>query len=224
MIQSNDLFKRVKSLFIVSEGNDTTNVSSSSDSKRNEIGSNPTTKTVFSSDDKEVGFNEKHIELLMSALENNNIDGFDYLEYKNSLLSISSVITDESMRFKSAYEMAKTMGMDKKKLLDSANFYLNILSGEQKKFMDALENQKARQIETRVNTIGNLEKNIAEKKKMIENLNNELESISGQMLKLKQEINEEVQKIETTNKQFLASYNHVTGQITGDIEKINQNI
>lgn len=224
MIQSNDLFKRVKSLFIVSEGNNTTNVSSSSDSKRNEIGSNPTTKTVFSSDDKEVGFNEKHIELLMSALEHNNIDGFDYLEYKNSLLSISSVITDESMRFKSAYEMAKTMGMDKKKLLDSANFYLNILSGEQKKFMDALENQKARQIETRVNTIGNLEKNIAEKKKMIENLNKELESISDQMLKLKQEINEEVQKIEITNKQFLASYNHVTGQITGDIEKINQNI
>ena len=224
MIQSNDLFKRVKSLFIVSDGKDTSNVSSSPDTKSSDVASNQNKKVNFTPVDKEAGFNEKHIELLMSALEHNNIDGFDYLEYKNSLLSISSVITDESMRFKSAYEMAKTMGMDKKKLLDSANFYLNILNGEQKKFMDALENQKTRQIETRVNTIENLEKSIAEKKKMIESLSNELESINGQMSKLKQEINEEVQKIETTNNQFLASYNHVTGQITGDIEKINENI
>lgn len=224
MIQSNDLFKKVKSLFIVSAGDDAANESSTPDSKSSTTTSNQSIKVNIAPIDNEAGFNEKHIELLMSALQHNNIDGFDYLEYKNSLLSISSVITDESMRFKSAYEMAKTMGMDKKKLLDSANFYLNILSGEQKKFMDALENQKTRQIETRVNSIESLEKNIVAKKKMIESLNNELKSMSDQMSKLKEEINDEVQKIEITNKQFLASYNHVTGQITGDIEKINENI
>lgn len=69
----------------------------------------------------------KFVELLLKAIESNNIEGFDYLEYKNSLRSIENVIPDEGVRFKSAFEMAKTMGMTKAKLVESANHYLGVL-------------------------------------------------------------------------------------------------
>ncbi|HRO73634.1 MAG TPA: hypothetical protein PK611_08195, partial [Saprospiraceae bacterium] len=180
--------------------------------------------TVSVSDDGNVVMNEKHVQMLMTAIQQNNMEGFDYLEYKNSLKSISNVISDETMRYKSAFEMAKTMGLDKKKLLDSAAFYLNVLGGEQKKFLDAIENQKSKQIQGRVNTIEDLDNKIVEKKKTIEQLNKDLESINEQMSVLKKEINEEVTKIEVTNKQFMASYEYVTSQIKEDIEKINTNI
>lgn len=221
MIENNDLLKKIKGLFIVSDGEtsaETINNTPANDVTTNYAG------TVSVSDDGNVVMNEKHVQMLMTAIQQNNMEGFDYLEYKNSLKSISNVISDEAMRYKSAFEMAKTMGLDKKKLLDSAAFYLNVLGGEQKKFLDAIENQKSKQIQGRVNTIEDLDNKIVEKKKTIEQLNKDLESINEQMSVLKKEINEEVTKIEVTNKQFMASYEYVTSQIKEDIEKINTNI
>ncbi|HRO07776.1 MAG TPA: hypothetical protein PK047_02860 [Saprospiraceae bacterium] len=221
MIENNDLLKKIKGLFIVSDGEtsaETINNTPANDVTTNYAG------TVSVSDDGNVVMNEKHVQMLMTAIQQNNMEGFDYLEYKNSLKSISNVISDETMRYKSAFEMAKTMGLDKKKLLDSAAFYLNVLGGEQKKFLDAIENQKSKQIQGRVNTIEDLDNKIVEKKKTIEQLNKDLESINEQMSVLKKEINEEVTKIEVTNKQFMASYEYVTSQIKEDIEKINTNI
>ncbi|MCZ2101171.1 MAG: hypothetical protein LC107_06510 [Chitinophagales bacterium] len=225
-MENKDLLKRIKGLFIVTESGaagDTTQKTEVSSTV--EQVKKPSGQPVFTSEAQDsTGYNEKHIQILMHALEQNNIEGFDYLEYKNSLLSISNVIADETMRYKSAFEMAKTMGLDKRKLLDSAEYYMNILVGEQKKFMEALENQKGKQIQARVDSIEKLEKSVVDKKKMIENLNKELETMNTQMGELKKEISEEVQKIELTNKQFMASYHYVTGQIQSDIEKINKNI
>ncbi len=224
MRKDKDLLNKIKGIFVVTDGSKTP--APLPEAKKVEV-SKPIhvpVQPVNNWTDGDEGYNEKHIQILMDALEQNNLEGFDYLEYKNSLLSISNVITDETMRYKSAFEMAKTMGLDKRKLLESAAFYMNVLTGEQKKFMEALENQKSNQIQARVNTIENLEKSVADKKKMIENLNNELETMSSQMIVLKKEINEEVQKIELTNKQFSASFNYVTGQIQADVEKINKNI
>lgn len=228
MIDNKDLLKRIKGLFIVSDKDTKASSAASTDSSTNDtsIASATATQrpvsTVSNSDNTPL--NEKLIQVLLSAIEQNNLDGFDYLEYRNSLLSLVNVITDEPMRYKSAFEMAKTMGLDKKKLLESAEFYLNVLAGEQKKFLEALENQKSKQIKARVDMIENMEKSLSEKKKLIEQLNNEIETMNNQMADIKQEINEEVQKIETTNKQFVASYQYVAGQISSDVERINKNI
>ncbi len=221
MLDNNDLFKKLKGIFVVSDDNTESSLGGNmnADSKAPTRVSNPMTSIADSA-----SINEKHLQLLMAAIEQNNLEGFDYLEYRNSLLSLTNVIADESMRYKSAFEMAKTMGLDKKKLLDSAGFYINILNGEQKKFLDALENQKAKQIQARVDNIANLEKSVAEKKKMIEQLTQDMEIMSKQMTEIKQEINEEVQKIETTNKQFVASYQYLAGQINSDVDKINKNL
>lgn len=227
MIQKSDMFKKIKSLFIVEGPADAeTNVNEEvSEPSGNPIQTqNPIVQTSTSATLDGSKPDQKFIDLLLKAIETNNMEGFDYLEYKNSLKSIEQVIPDESMRYKSAFEMAKTMGLSKEKLIQSATHYLNILSNEDKKFKDAVENQKAKQIQGRTDQIQSFEKSIAEKQQMIEKLTKEIESSRVQLDTFRKEINDAVVKIDATNQQFVASYHLVQGQITEDIEKIKSNL
>jgi hypothetical protein len=229
MIQKAEMFKKIKSLFVVEDAVGNTSVD---EVKRTDIPTNSEMSATVgqSSEIKPPSTtfdgkpDAKFTDLLLRSIESNNMDGFDYLEYKNSLKSIESVIPDEVMRYKSAFEMAKTMGLSKEKLIQSASHYLNILISEDKKFKDALENQKAKQIQGRADQLAAIEKSVVEKQQMIEKLNKEIESSKGQLEGVRKEINDAVVKIDVTNQQFVASYNLVYGQIYEDIEKIKTNI
>jgi hypothetical protein len=226
MLANSDMFKKIKGLFIIEEPgaqntveNDKVQDTSVSGTTSESITIKP--PVAVSSDAK---VDPKFTDLLLRAIESNNMDGFDYLEYKNSLKSIEGVIPDESMRYKSAFEMAKTMGLSKEKLVQSANHYLTVLTSEDKKFKDALENQKAKQIQGRTDQLATIEKAIVDKQKMIDNLTKEIEASKEQLKSVRGEINDAVVKIDATNNQFMTSYNLVYGQIYADIEKINKNL
>jgi len=227
MIQNSDMFKKIKSLFIVegpADANENIN-EAASDVSNTPVKSEIPNFQASSPSNVEGGQPEqKFIDLLLKAIETNNMEGFDYLEYKNSLRSIEQVIPDEGMRYKSAFEMAKTMGLTKEKLIQSATHYQNILASEDKKFKDAVENQKAKQIQGRTDQIQSFEKSIAEKQQMIEKLTKEIDSSRAQLDTFRKEINDAVVKIDVTNQQFVASYNLVQGQINEDIEKIKSNL
>ena len=108
--------------------------------------------------------------------------------------------------------------------MQSANHYLTVLTSEDKKFKDALENQKAKQIQGRTDQLATIEKAIVDKQKMIDNLTKEIEASKEQLKSVRGEINDAVVKIDATNNQFMTSYNLVYGQIYADIEKINKNL
>lgn len=228
MFQKSDMFKKIKSIFVIDESPEASaEMSDAQDSSSTQVSSGTTatpaapSPTISGESGKP---DQKFTDLLLKAIESNNFDGFDYLEYKNSLKSIEAVIPDEGMRFKSAFEMAKTMGLSKDKLIQSAEGYLNILVSEDKKFKDALENQKAKQIQGRSDQLASIEKSILDKQKMIENLNKEIEASKNQLSSVRNEINDAVVRIDVTNQQFVASYNLVYNQIYQDIQKIKSNL
>jgi len=234
MLQNSDMFKKIKSIFVVEEPVNATGANEkdeSIDSKGSTSApiSSPaaidsTIEYTPASGSSEMKPDVKFTDLLLKAIESNNLQGFDYLEFKNSLKSLESVIPDENMRYKSAYEMAKTMGLNKEKLVQSANHYLGILTAEDKKFKDALSNQRAKQIQGRADQLAAVEKSILDKENMIKSLTKEIETAKSQLQAVRNEINDSVVKIDSTNQQFVASYNLVYSQIDGDIKKINQNL
>ena len=63
------------------------------------------------------GLDERSINVLTKALENANLPGFDYLEFKQSLAALTQMNMDEAMAIKSAFATASTMGLTKEKLL-----------------------------------------------------------------------------------------------------------
>ena len=164
----------------------------------------------------------KFIEIMFGAMEKHNLDGFDYIEYKESLKSLEKMPMDEQTRFQSAFAMAKTMGATPQKLIDAAAHYLKVLEHEEKKFEQALENQRSRQIGGREKQIKDLEVGIQQKAKHIKKLTEEIEQAQQQLGGIKKEISGAVSKVETTKNNFIASYNVVVAQIKGDVEKMKK--
>lgn len=228
MFENSDMFKKIKSIFVVEDPNAATvsnDLPNNVESKPNDVSATSANNNLESTVTSSSGApDQKFTDLLLKAIESNNLNGFDYLEFKNSLKSLEKVIPDEGMRYKSAFEMAKTMGLSKENLIQSAEKYLGILKTEDNKFKEALQNQKTKQVQGRTDQLAQIEKAILDKQSMIDKLNKEIEDDKAQFASVKNEINEAASKIDLTNQQFVASYNLVFNQINHDIQKIKTNL
>lgn len=162
----------------------------------------------------------KFVNVLLKAIDANNLDGFDYLEYKQSLQSLAKMDMDEATRYQSAFAMAKTMGATPKKLVDSAGHYVSVLKKEDKKFKDALSNQRTKQVQGRQDKLKALETSIGQKKKQIEKLTAEIEASQESLGQIKSSINQASAKVELTNSQFQLAFNSVMAQIEQDVKKM----
>ncbi|GLR19404.1 hypothetical protein GCM10007940_40200 [Portibacter lacus] len=209
------MLKRLKSLFIIEEENNTPTAPKKVEAKKKPIINDvPINKNAKSSD--------KFITNLLKAIESNNLEGFDYLEYKQSLKSLSQMDMDEATKFNSAFAMAKTMGANKKILIDSANHYLSILKTEESKFNDAYEKQQHKQVGIRQEKLISIESSIKKKEEQIKKLQEEIKNSKKEFELKKNEINEASAKVAQTRDEFIASYKSVSDQISNDIERMNK--
>lgn len=167
---------------------------------------------------------KKFIDVLLKAIEKNNLEGFDYLEFKNALQNLSSVQMDEATRYKSAMAMATTMGKTSKDIVQSAEHYLEILKKENEKFKLAVENQRQVKIKEREQEYVTKKKMIAEKQKQIEKLQKEIATDTASLDKIKTAINKEAAKVQATHDGFVAAYALVVNQIVDDVNAIKKNV
>ena len=163
---------------------------------------------------------DKFMNILLGAMDKNNLDGFDYLEYKQSLMSLQSMDMDEATRYQSAFAMAKTMGATPKKLLETANHYLNILKTEEQKFGQALVSQKDKQIGNRQQRLDQLAKSVEHKRKQIAQLTKEIEAHEQESAQIREQITDSTVKVENTKNNFVVTYQLLTSQIQEDIRKM----
>ena len=226
------MFKKLKSVFVVEEEGKSTKPTTSKNKTTPAAKSSPTkpksaVKSQPSAAPKSSGQakpENKFVDMLLRSIEANNIEGFDYLEYKQSLQSLVKIESDEAKRYQNAYAMAQTMGLTKKKLNDSIKRYLQILNGEEKKFSEAFEKQKSTQVIQREQNVANLKQSIQAKQQQIKKLQAEIKEAETELNKTEGKINESLAKVEATKDGFYASYQMVVGQIKDDAEKIKQYI
>lgn len=164
----------------------------------------------------------KFLEALATALERSNQEGFDYLEFRQALKNLSGMNLDEQTSFRSAFGTASTMGITPARLLESVQYYLQVLSGEKQKFDEAHEQQRARLIGNREAESQSLEKQIQEKNEQIARLSREIEEHQAKKAEIAAEITESTQKIEATRASFESSFAAVTEQISQDAVRIRQ--
>lgn len=165
---------------------------------------------------------EKFVNRLLNAIEQNNIEGFDYLEYKQSLQSLGGMEMDEATKFKSSLAMAKTMGATPEVLISSASHYLKVLKVEENKFQSALSNQHEKVVNGTNEQMAKLEQTIANKEKQIETLQKEIAEAKALLQKNKSGVEGNLQKINTTKQGFYAAYHIVVDQIQSDIDKMQK--
>lgn len=174
----------------------------------------PKTQTPTSGADK------RFIELLTQALEKNNQQGFDYLEFRSSLMALANLPLDEATRYRSAFATASTMGLTVEKLLQTAQFYKSVLDKEKDQFTTELNTRGVESIRTRSDERVNLENVIKEKQTQIDNLQQQIAQHQADIAQLTKELEETSGKIKDMNDGFLGAHEQITSKITSDIDKI----
>ena len=168
------------------------------------------------------GLDEKSVDFLTKALEKNNLPGFDYLEYKQSLGRLNGMNMDEETSIKSAYATASTVGLTKDKLLKTAQHYKNVLQKEKKQFDSALQNQMQARVQSKLDEVNKLRKQIEEYKAKIRQLEEKVAKSQNTIDTADEHINAAKEKIESTRDGFEHALTSIVNQIDMDIDNINK--
>ncbi|MEN0003956.1 MAG: hypothetical protein AAF798_07425, partial [Bacteroidota bacterium] len=123
---------------------------------------------------------------------------------------------------KSAFAMAKTMGAEPKRLIETAQHYIKVLLTEEQKFEQAVASQKQKQIGSKQQKSKKVEEQINNKAQRIKQLTQEIEAHQKQIAVLKKEIADASTRVETTKNDFIASYNTIVTQIHTDLENMKK--
>lgn len=167
---------------------------------------------------------EKIKDTLLQSLLDNNMDGFDYFEFKQSLLTLSKMPLDEATQYKSAFATAATMGITKENLLQSADYYKKVLQREKEKFDLAVKGQNNANVLKKKEELETLKAVILEKSDQIKRLTEEITEHNTQIDEINKFISQAEGKIIGTVNNFESAFTSVNGAIEIDIEKINKHL
>ncbi len=158
--------------------------------------------------------------MIINAIENNNIDGFDYLEFKQSIEKLAEMGMDEATRYKSAFVTASTLGLTRDKLLKTASFYRGIVVKEKSKFEKAMQQRMTTGVKDLEGNVGKLEKAISDRKERIAKLQAEVEKYEAKLEQTKDEIENMSEKVAEAKAGFERAYEVILEQIDEDVSNI----
>lgn len=167
-----------------------------------------TSTVVFASDKFKVYFD--------NLFKESNFPGPDYFEFSR-MIEAMSAISDEKTRFVSAFAGLSLQGLDKDKLVKTANQYMQMVDNDAKNFQTTVD--KALQ-----------EKVIGKKKEMestakrVQELAREINDLNAKMEALTNDIRENEEKIHSNANTYKQESDNMKNRIAQDIQKINQYI
>ncbi|HMQ59176.1 MAG TPA: hypothetical protein PKE06_00835 [Flavilitoribacter sp.] len=170
------------------------------------------------------GLDERSINVLTKALENANLPGFDYLEFKQSLAALTQMNMDEAMAIKSAFATASTMGLTKEKLLQTADHYKKVLMAEKAEFSKALQENLRSKVEGKRLEVEKLKKQVEEFKAKIRELEEGITKKQAVIDTADEQIQADKERIEATGEAFEKTLQSLMNQIQMDIDHIQQNL
>ncbi|MBX2890355.1 MAG: hypothetical protein KF734_05470 [Saprospiraceae bacterium] len=177
-----------------------------------------TTKSIFAAE----GLDERSLEFLASAIEKNNLPGFDYYEFKRAVVALSQMKLDEPTAHKSAFTTAATVGVTKEKLIESATYYRNLVEKEREQFDKALENQNAVKITARQEEAKRLRDQVERHKAEIARLQDEIGGYLNQIDQAEAASKLESEKLEKAKAAFEKTHKAVLLHIDKDIENMHK--
>ncbi len=163
---------------------------------------------------------EKSLGYLIKALERNNQDGFDYLEFKLALYHLEKMEMTGELAVKSAFATASAMGVDKGHILHSLDRYTAVLQQERIDFDRALASAMNRKIEARKKDISTLDTKIGEFKKEMERIQHAIREGEKRIQTAQNEIASATGELEQAEKTFHQTYELIKKEMDGDRDQI----
>lgn len=163
---------------------------------------------------------EKMSDFLSKAIEDSNIPGFDYIEFRNSLASMANTQLQEQQKYIAVFATASTMGLTKEKLINSIDHYQGILDSKKKEFKDHSEQMIANEVTKREELKAIKEAEIQELLKQIQDAQTSIAAKQQEVLDINTEIGRERLNIQQTNASFEVTYNFISSKLQNDKQKI----
>jgi chromosome segregation ATPase len=175
-------------------------------------------KTLGITDD----FDKKSADFLATALGKATSKEFDYMKYRQSLNAMQELKLDEPTSFKSAYAAARSMGVTKDGLVNSARQYLSLLMNEKTQFDTALNNQIKERVGAKHDEVVKLQQGIEQMKQKIREFESKISEFQNKIDTADDDVVSAKQKIQETKERFESAFKAFTDVISKDIERINQ--
>ena len=170
------------------------------------------------------GLDSKSTNFLSRAIFGNNLPGFDYLEFKQSVFSLRKMALDKETAYKSAFATANTMGLTKTKLVQTAQHYKKVLDKEKEQFESALEKQVAQKVAAKKEMKSKLTDKIQEYRSKIKELETKVLEFQEKIDGADAEIAAAESKIKDAQQNFETAYDAFDQSIAEDITYITNTL
>ena len=157
---------------------------------------------------------EQYFEKLIDDANATNpvFQGTDFKEFVDSKIDIDD-ITDETIKYRTAYNVLKSTGLTKEKLMSTGQEYLNIIGRDLNAFQGAHAQQYKKEV-------GQKEALIQKKAEELQALSQRINILKAEINKLTQDINLTKEKLNTTKNSFLLAGEKKQTEIQTELEKI----
>jgi hypothetical protein len=159
---------------------------------------------------------EQYFERLIDEanLKNPFFQGTDFKEFVDSKIDIDD-ITDENLKYRTAFNVLKSTGLTKEKLLSTGQEYLNVIGRDLNAFQSAHAQQYKKEVEQK-------ELLIQKKAEELQTLTKRINTLKAEINQLTQDINLTKEKLNTTKNSFLLAGEKKQKEIQTELQKIAQ--
>ncbi len=159
---------------------------------------------------------EQYFERLINDENNRNplFQGTDFKEFVNSKVDIDD-IQDEVIKYKTAFNVLKSTGLTKEKLLSTGQEYLNIIGRD----MNAFQGAHAMKYQKEVRQIEQL---IQKKAEELQQLTQRINALKTEINQLTQDINLTKDNLNTVKNSYLLAGENKQKEIQTELQKIQQ--
>ncbi len=140
--------------------------------------------------------------------------GIDYKEFVDSKVDIDD-ITDEAIRYRTAFNVLKSTGLTKEKLLSTGQEYLNIIGRDMNAFQGAHAFQYQKDVKQK-------EQQIQKKAEELQALTQRINALKSEINKITQDINLTKDNLSTIKNSYLLAGENKQKEIQTELEKISQ--
>jgi hypothetical protein len=146
--------------------------------------------------------------------EDANIKGPDYFEF-SKMTDAMRAIADEQARYCAAFAGLQVQGLDKARLLSTAEEYLRVLASDADRFHATVNTATQEKVRDR-------QAQLAQKAERIRALTEEITGLQQEIVALQAEIHDNEGKIEANTAGYAAESGERQSRILSDIEKIKR--
>jgi hypothetical protein len=164
---------------------------------------------------------QEMLAILEEAITSSNLPGFDYIEFRDSLVRMQGVPMTEEQKFQAVYATAQSMGVTKQVLLGALDHYLGVIASKDAEFGQFIEDTTKSKVTTVEATVAKISEAIEAEANEIKRLTESIQGRRKQQDEMNVQLLQARQEIQNKKSAYEATRNVMVTNLSADRTKID---